>query len=1018
MNKSQKTRYTNLIKTKSSIVATLNKTNSEITKLTKRLADLSKLKKTQDIKLNISWVKESIKPLKKDLKYYQKRMNLITKAENLLEADNKDKFLVARNIVKISATEHSDYRSCTHFLELRKMRDRHPDCLYSQVVKFYEAGGSNFDGYLSDPNDPTQTYNFTTRKVEFLTVNSNNVDSWILRMTPEYEKWIAQLWLDFEPDGHVEIITSAYRKIPYIAEFGRDQIYRENINNNCVLDGIVKYLSNKTCKKGKSCYNKLMKLYEDYSGGVTENQIIEICEKIKCSVNIIDPIKGINKLLSPSSFNYFKIDFYNTRFNHLEQINHIYNETKELTINDYNTLKEISNYYIESMGKLYTVEGTYKKCTNDFKELNDTWRKEHRLADKFINIDSDEYIMTGSYHMNVHSFFDINMKIDDKPYKEIDAKKAYYNHSNVNINKHYKGVPSGSFINFKCVNYTITDYKECKLIGFYQVKIVKIHQHYELITRMFGFTINSIHTLTTSNIDVLCEFIEFEFLNASVSPKCDVPFNEKTLLCYDNKTGNVCNKNDKDAIRGYCKMYGILLRDVDDAQAVIKPSDGDERYYQLINDSNYEMFKEDNGLIKIFNKNRDKVSYRHIAYTIHGYLMSLMFEQMTKIKVDMIIGVKLDSIVVKKECELIFDNKVFDNKEAKIKAMFSHVKNERDDRFAIDMYFVPMKQQKYIELEFNEMFTPNGEYLTSNVCIFGGAGGTGKTHTILNNFNVKNICYSTGSWNLINGKRNEYEGIIGLSTQKLTGENIDVSGKIAKCERIENKNIKVIVPDEATMNDVSTLLKIVKLYPDKFIFILGDITFDGYAFQCSMNNQIINPSEHKDFQYIKFTKTYRFDNELNAKLEALRQFQYDNRNNQYRNKMMSDYVKKNWATCFKNKDDVKFNNNDFGISAINDFERNDNGLTKYFIDKGTKPQYFIKTTNLYAGLMRGQQLTEKPDHANYEMKLFKTVHAFQGLQCTTDNKIIISITKNFNYELFYTAFSRARRLEQIIILNN
>ena len=1040
MNISTKTRYTNLIKTKNTTASELKAVNTKIDKINKRLVDLSKLKKSTEVKLNISFLKNERKTIKIEQKKHEKRMKLIEKAESLLEnvrlsdIEKKNKFLVASNITTISNTVNSEYVFATHEIQLKRMQKAHPNCLYSQVVKFYKEDGTNYDDFYETTltefeilhNLTTrgekieeETFDFRTRRFQFINLSKNNIDSMLFKLIigGSGGNWIVRDWLTVEPTGYVEITTSAYQKIPYIANFPREQIYKENTTNNCVLDGIISFLSNKTCKKGKSCYNKLMKLYDDYSGGVNEKQIVEICEKIKCSINIIDPIKGSNKLLSPSSFNYFKIDFYNTRFNHLDQISHTHNDSVELSIDEYNSMKKNSNYYIEAGGKLFTVDGTFQKCTNDFKNLIDEWREQHTINDKFINCDSEAYLMTGSYHFNVHSFFDNDMKFEDSLYKEIDAKKAYYNHSNININKNYRGVPSGAFINFKCINFTIDNFNESELIGFYQVKIIKIHQYIELTTRIFGFEINSIHTLTTSNIDVLKQFIDFEFMFASVSPVCHVQFNEKTLLNYDNKTGDICKKSKK-SIRGYCKIFGILLRDAEEPQAVIKCLEDDEKYYQLINDENFEMYKEEDGLIKIFNNNKPRVSYRHIAYTIHGYLMSMMFEQMTKIDINMIVGVKLDSIVVKKECDLKFDNKIFDNKEANIKAMFEHavLENPCMERFIIDGFFTPMKQQQNVELDFKKIFTPNSEYITKHVIIFGGVGGSGKTQCVLGNFDKKNICYATGSWNLINGKRNEFDGVIGLSIQKLIGENKNSTGQIEKCERIINKNIKVIVLDEVTMQDCETLLKVIALYPHALIFILGDITFDGYAYQCSINNDIINPSEFNEFQYIKFTKTYRFDEELNSKLEALREFQYNNKDKKNKNYLMTEYVKKNWSSCFKNKNDVIFNDDDFGISAINDFDKNENGLTKYFIDKGATPQYFIKITNLHKNWMRGQQLPEKPEHANFEMKLFKTVHAFQGLQCTLKNKIIISITSNFNYELYYTAFSRARRLDQIIIL--
>ena len=91
-------------------------------------------------------------------------------------------------------------------------------------------------------------------------------------------------------------------------------------------------------------------------------------------------------------------------------------------------------------------------------------------------------------------------------------------------------------------------------------------------------------------------------------------------------------------------------------------------------------------------------------------------------------------------------------------------------------------------------------------------------------------------------------------------------------------------------------------------------------------------------------------------------------------------------------------------------------MTNYFISKGTKEQYYVKTTIFQKGLYRGRQLLEKPNNENYEMKLFKTIHSFQGSELSQDNKIIISIKSNFDYNLLYTSLSRAHRLNQIVIL--
>jgi hypothetical protein len=128
-----------------------------------------------------------------------------------------------------------------------------------------------------------------------------------------------------------------------------------------------------------------------------------------------------------------------------------------------------------------------------------------------------------------------------------------------------------------------------------------------------------------------------------------------------------------------------------------------------------------------------------------------------------------------------------------------------------------------------------------------------------------------------------------------------------------------------------------------------------------------------------------------------------------------DYINIHFKNNFKNKEDVIFDDKTVGISDLNDTKL-DNELTNYFIGKGTNPQYYIKETK--NGQYRGARINELPTHNNYECKLFKTIHSFQGLDLKQDEKIVISNKKNFDKNLWYTAFSRARRLDQIIILNN
>jgi len=250
-------------------------------------------------------------------------------------------------------------------------------------------------------------------------------------------------------------------------------------------------------------------------------------------------------------------------------------------------------------------------------------------------------------------------------------------------------------------------------------------------------------------------------------------------------------------------------------------------------------------------------------------------------------------------------------------------------------------------------------------------------------------------WNLSQAKREQYETITPLSINKLVGD---------KCEKADIFN-KILFLDELTMWDKKHVLQSIKDNTDKFIFMAGDIDYNGKFYQCNINNDVINPSEIKNSQFVVYTKNYRFDDELNNLLDGLRIAENQR-----------EYIDIYFKNNFKNKEDVIFSDNCIGISDLNDVKK-DNELTNYFIEKGAKPQYYIKDTRYNLGQYKGAKLNNIPEHKNYECKLFKTIHSFQGLDLKHNEKIIISNKLNFDKNLYYTAFSRARRLDQIIIIN-
>jgi hypothetical protein len=944
----------------------------------------------------------------------------ILKAEKVIKdfTINKDSIKLTSHKITISERENPEFDFRTHKIQLDRIKKNFKNnVVYSQTVKYYINGvllkGLHNIGTEEDPINVDFSQNTTTMR----TITPEIITLIILKNTDGESggPWKPSL-LKYVKGGYTEITTYAYKQIPYLLHFqNKEQIYQDNNKKTCLLDGCISYfeqLSEKN-RNAKAILNKLEDDYDDYSEGIRENDLNDFCSKYGFSIHINNLVDGTKKIFNTSSFKRFSVEFANTRYNHVDLLSHNYDDAVEVTKEEYKEIKNNVPYYVEKYGRLVTLEKTYKIKDSDYSNMVKKFKNDINYETLFIRKDSDSYNLISSYNFNVHTFFNSNLPVDNKLYYELDAKKAYYNYSDKSYNKYYKGIPSGSLITYKCNgNFNIDTFNEIKLIGFFQVEIIDIiDKEKHMVT--LGFEKSTTHTLTTSNIELLQKYLKFKFINVSYAPPVDFKFTPDFLQLFDTDSGNLKVVKDKKSIKGYCKFFGCMLAE-NEPIIKIKPLKDDINYYNLINKENYDMYKDEKGIITIYDKKSIQKRYTHINYTIHGYLMTLIIEKILDLDIDDVFGVKLDSIVIKKDKIYNYDKKIFDIKEAKIESMFNDQSfdiNVNDFNFG-SAYYSPLKIPIFLGEDFNfkKIFTPDEEIIKNRVILCNGAGGTGKTHSILTFFDNRDVCYTSLSWKLINGKKEEFKNIIGLSLQKLTGKTDK-----EKCEKVKNNNIKIILIDEGPLCGMNYINEIIKLFPQCFIFVLADVDKDDFNYQCTLTD--FKPSTIQNKQYITYKKTYRFDEELDIKLKDLRDTMRKYHNTMYSNKKLLDYVKTNFSMCFKNKEDIIYNYEDVGISEYDDYKYS-NTLTNYFISKGAKEKYFIKMTNINNGQIRGLQLENKPDHKNYEMRLFHTIHSFQGLQLNHNNKIIINIKNNYDFNLLYTAISRARKLDQIVFIKN
>jgi len=930
----------------------------------------------------------------------QQQRNIIT--ENVID----------RNVVTMTSTVNTDFTYLTHEIEIRRMKLKHPEALFSHQVIYYKDN-------VKDDSNIIFYKKPEIKKTLFKKIEMQNSDEyfWYPRSwTSKYD--INGLVREDHMSYKVEIITTAYHQIQQniINNVYRNQIYQLNDNGTCVYDGFVSFFTSKLEKNPKDrqanmMLNRLIKNKDTYAKAYTNETIHEIGELCQTTIYIIDVVNGNDKKYNDKNVNKYSIEFINSKYNHLDLLSNA-NNVIEVEKDEYLKLKDDSRFYIERMGKLITPSQSYKCKQTEFKEIYNEWKQSNNYDSYYIINGSESYNLIENYDYSLHTFFDEDMYIKNDLYSEIDQKKAYYNSTIKNNNKNYIGFPSGSFITVS--NFTSNDFDiitKNNLIGFFEVKIIS-HIDKSYHSDKLGLVIGSNHVFTTVQILFLQKYIEFQFINASYSPSIDIPFTDKFL-----------KKEDK--ISHYCKAFGLMLHQNNTIETVIKPYDDDKQYYNIIGNDNKEMYKMDDGCIKIVEQLKEVKSYLHLAYFMNSYCKVNNLEVMYNNDIDCIVGVKVDSIVYKKNYDIVYDNTIFRPKDTNIEFLKQDTKHidvssldfglddltddititHKDEYTYFRSYFKPTKYHYTC----SNSFLQTGEIINNRTILINGKGGSGKTYSILNsNLNIKNIVYTSSCWNLINGQKEKTNHkIIGMSYQRLLG--IDT-------EQFKSKNIKSVIVDELTLIDEKIVNRLRKMFYWCFIFIIGDVENDIF-YQCSLPNvKVINPKDYSDIQQVKYLKSYRFDSELNQKLDALRKIRLTYSNRTDINYIIKNYVYENFKECLKTKDEITFNNDDIGISGADDLGEKSNNLTTFFIGKGAEPQYFVKKTDIYKGMMKGQQLPAKPDHSNYEMKLFKTIHSFQGLDLTETNKIIIGIKHNFDANLFYTALSRARRLDQINII--
>jgi hypothetical protein len=757
----------------------------------------------------------------------------------------------------------------------------------------------------------------------------------------------------------------------------------KNGMTNCLFKPIISFMyeksinsSAKQTKKNYNWkYNKAVKLEKEYfEKGVKEEDLQYICDELQIELQIDLPFQKtiLNYRSNVKPLRCFK--FVNTKINHVEA-NHNFNKSsievsqEELT-KMYNELKNNKTEYftytrnlksissITTLNNEYIVKQDYQNFINDF-EI-ETGINACKLCD-VKNKNISQYVRQGNHFLGT---VDLKPMLDDddvaieyKNYYHKDMRKAYKNFDKC---KYYKG-----FLG------KITDFKKTDKIvdlGYYTIINIQLVGQPKLINDRFKLFKNG-NVYPSPVLDWLKDNgCSFDIIEGCWGTNLNFNMNDEEWITKEKI-------DEYSSVSWYAKYVGsmyhesntksfYMINDKEYIQNILSYVDIEHQYYETDDNNGEIRFKYPKG----YNNHLS-----HISGFVLGYTLLNLLEQLMIMDLNDVIRVVVDGIYHYNEYP---NMNIFRNEDKEIK---QNVGNYT----LISNYTI--EREWNCEAEYKEHY---GKELHT------GPGGTGKTTKQCTDKGLIKVLFVAPSWKLARNKKEELGVDCQVWNNILTADP-NVWGSIIR-------NYNVLVIDEVSMMNNYDKELIFERYSTCKIIMCGDIGFQLPGFSTGKNK--FEEFKIEGFDNIENHKTnYRVqDKELLFKLNKIRTFmEYD------KHYMVKDYVLNNFTKWEKNKP-FDYNVKDMILVGTNKekdiYTEQFKHLEKYYVKNNTK------------SYSNGQILYEKPNEkgVDYKIRHAYTTHSIQGE--TAYNNLYIDMTDMRNSKMIYTALSRARFMEQIILI--
>lgn len=551
------------------------------------------------------------------------------------------------------------------------------------------------------------------------------------------------------------------------------QVFRDS-NNLCVFEAIRRKFAElpesenkKTNQNRRSRLNKVNQIEANYPDGVRADQLEELADKVKVKFVLQDVLKNTTKEFGKAR--QIEVRITNTRKNHVDFLTS--NDAEEVSqefINDHLAyLRETKQHYLiknslQHVRNLSTAEHNYI-LENPHAELMKYMNAQvkHCRFDALQYNDLNEFTKRGRVINSSYLHFQ-DWTENTKLY---DMKAAFTKHADC---PYYNGF-LGQIQQFRSIDHI-------PFTGIYQFTL----ESDNAFSRMFGFIKGNTYILPSPEIHYWrqSQGLDYTITAGCWGNKIDVDYTPEVI-----KT------------KVYQKWSGSLSMN-DNYHNTKHTFPATEEFASHIKSIYPETFYWETGEASVNIPNKHVKVAHHIYSFITSYTrinMLLEMEHLTNIQ-----GVLLDGIYTTDP----ITNPLFQEKP--ITLLDSNL-------YSYNSYWYEPT---------DTIFTPPPVHiLTSSV--LSGSGGSGKTHSILNDEGYIGVLYVVPTHEL--GKGKNY-----ITIHQLIGEG---------CRPYKEKHGSppIILVDELTMNPAEYITRALEMYPTSLFFLAGDLD-DKQHYQCRSGN--------------------------------------------------------------------------------------------------------------------------------------------------------------------------------------